>query len=419
MLRHEGAFARKVLPLGDGLVVLYDKPVVLVAEWGRPSRTVFKVDGRGQETMFHAPASGRSVVDVAVHPSGDITVLEASDGGWFLLRFGELGALRGEVEVVDPAVLTDLPAIGPAESTSPIERVTRDAGRIAADGEDVFGALRTGRHSVIAYRWGDGLSLRSRTLVVPAHFIQATGLHGGTYDTFGQLEAHYGVFVGVDSDHVGYVGTSHARMESGLMLKAHKAVFGEALVTDPDWLDAYVTRVDAEGKRLGTSVVGTADDEQLYELRAGAHGVYALGRSERWNEQGTGFDAMAAHVDATGKVTMRTFDVASGDIAFDALEEPDGSLLVAGASGYAQNPNGASIVEASEAFVRRLRADGTTETVAIPLRHNEARSLVRRSDGRIVAGGMTDGPGTHSGDGDHALVRAHGWVGGIAGQRRQ
>ena len=414
-LRHERAFARKVLPAGDGYVVLFDAPVLLREAWGLPSRTLARVSARGEERLLHAPREGRQLIDVATHPSGEITALEASTDGWFLLRFGRDDRLLGETHVVDDAILTDPPAITPAESTSPIEARTHDTGRIAADGENIFGGLRTGRHSVVAYRWawnGSAHEPTTRTLIVPAHAIAATALHGGSYDTFGQLEAHYGVFVGVDSAHIGYVGVSHARMESGAMAKAHQKVFGQPLpAADPDWLDTWVTRVSAHGKRMGTSVVGTEDYEQLYELRGAAHGVYALGRSEHWNAEGTGFDALAAHVAPDGQVTMRRFDVSRGDIAFDAVEEADGAILVAGASGYSQNPNGASIVEESQSFVRRLHPDGRIEAIALPTgpRHNEARFLLPIANALLVAG-MTDGPGTHSADGDPALLRATGWL---------
>lgn len=425
-LRHDGGFARKILPAGTGYVVLYDKPVALREAFGLPSRVLGRVSASGEDRPLYAPAAGRQLIDVAAHGSAELTVLEAADDGWFLIRLDAEGKKRGETRLSDPAILTDPPALTPAESTSPIEERVHDVGRIMADGEQVFGALRTGRHSVIAYRWhwdGTAYAASWRTLVVPAHSIPATAIFGGTYDTFGQLEAHYGVFVGIDADHIGYVGVSHARLESGAMVKAHQKVFGEVLVTDPDRLDAFVSRVDAEGVRLGTSVVGTDDDEQLYELRAGRHGVYALGRSEHWNAQGTGFDAMVAHVSPHGKVTMRRFDVDAGDIAFDALEETDGSLLVVGASGYSQNPSGASINEASQAFARRLRKDGTTEVIALPLpssapRHNEARFLVRHDDGTLVVAGMTDGPGTHSADGDATLLRATGWVAQLRDERR-
>ena len=245
-----------------------------------------------------------------------------------------------------------------------------------------------------------GFAPLTTTLVVPPHIIAPTALYGGSYDTFGQLDHHYGVFVAVDASRTGYVAVSHQRLENGAMVNAHAKTFGEDLVTDVDWLDAFVTRVDAAGMRLGTTVIGTPEDDQVYALRAGKNGAYAVGRTEHWNEQGTGFDAFVAHVDGAGKPTVRSFDVS------------DGSLVVVGTSGYSQNPHGASISEEGQSFARVLRPDGATATIDVPSgpRHNEARFAVAEPDGALVLGGMSDGPGTHSADGDPALLRASGWA---------
>ncbi len=163
-------------------------------------------------------------------------------------------------------------------------------------------------------------------------------------------------------------------------------------------------------------MISTPNDEQLYALRAAdKDGVYALGRTERWNAEGTGFDGLVAHVGIDGSVSTRTVDVERSDIVFDVAPVKEG-LLVVGASGYWQNPNGASISEESHVFARLLRADGTSEVAPLDLalggpRHNEARFLVPgRSPGEWIVGGMLDGPGTHSADSDAALRRATGFV---------
>ena len=43
-------------------------------------------------------------------------------------------------------------------------------------------------------------------------------------------------------------------------------------------------------------------------------------------------------------------------------------------------------------------------------RHSEARFVVSAGKGRVMIGGMVDGPGTHSADVDATLLRANGFV---------
>ena len=46
-------------------------------------------------------------------------------------------------------------------------------------------------------------------------------------------------------------------------------------------------------------------------------------------------------------------------------------------------------------------------------RHNEARTLTQRLDGTWLVGGMHDGPGTHSADGDSSQLTAQGLLGAL------
>ena len=298
-----------------------------------------------------------------------------------------------------------------------METLTRDAGRLEATGEGVMVAARNGRHSVIAYGYDDRLERVWRTLVVPGYPLYGIGLTGGTYDTFGQLACHTSVHVAVDDSGRGYVAVQHPHNGEQTLLKAHEQVFGETLEGDPDGLDLYVTRLNsADGQRLGTSVVGTPEQDELYGLRAAHGSVLVSGRKEYPNETGTGFDALVARVDgSTGSVEVRELDVDRSDLAFDAALLEDDVWLVAGVSGYDQNPHGASISEASVAFVQLVPKTGAATALATPngKRHNEARTLTQRLDGTWLVGGMHDGPGTHSADGDPSQLTAWGFVGAL------
>ena len=415
-LRFEGGLVRKAVPLADGALVLIDVPLNLNVDWGFPKRDLRAADGSGHVRWHVATTPDRELLDFAAHPSGDVSALFASSAGFRVVRLDATGAVRADLALVDDGVDTDPPQLPAGVTTGQIETSTHDAGAIAALGEDAVVAVRTRRHSVVAHRFAfaeGAFAPRYRTLAVPAYPIGAIGLTGGTYDTFGAVDSQFFVQLAVGPDGTAYVGVRHPELFATRLAKAFKDVFGETLATDPDGTDSYVVRLAPGGARLGTSVVGTDRPDEVFALRAVAGGVWALGRNELWNAQGTGFDAFIGHVDgATGAATTRTLDVQLGDIAFDAAPLPTGELVVVGASGYAQNPSGASITEASTAFARWLRADGSVVAVPLPTgpRHNEGRFILSLPSGRLLVGGMLDGPGTHFADGNTSLLMAKGFL---------
>lgn len=401
------------------LLVLVDEPLSLLVDNGSPQRELWHIRGSRGVVRLARSSGSRFLLDFARHPSGELTLLFSDAQGYYLERLDADGAVLAELDLVDAEIDQDPPA-GQGAPNPAIDPLSRDAGRLAATGEDVVVAARTGRHSVIAYGFTleeQSFEAKWRTLVVPPHGLYGIGLTGGTYDTFGQLAAHTGVHVAVDEAGRAYVAVQHPHTGERSLLKAHERVFGEELVGDADGLDLYVTRLAAAGERLGTTVVGTAEEDELYGLRAIADGAIVTGRTEHWNEAGTGFDALYARVDgASGDVDVHELDVDAGDLAFDAVPLADGSWLVAGVSGYAQNPHGASVSEESRAFARLVLADGTSTALVTPngKRHNEARTLAQRGDGQWVVGGMVDGPGTHSADSDPTLLTASGSLGALA-----
>ncbi len=417
-IRFADAFPRAAhaRPRG-GWAVLLDRPVYLRKVHGRPDRQIALLDALGKEQARLGPATGRELIDVAVHGSGALTALEASDDGYFLVRFDAAGARLRETPLVDDAIYTDLPKMHEDDvHRSRIEPHTHDAGRILAASEGVVLATRTGRHSVVAYGVAfdpaSGYAPAWRTLVVPAHGITQVALIGGSYDTFGQLDAPYVPHLARDASGTIYVGVQHARLEGGLMVKAFESVFGEKVTTDPDRLDLFVTRITHGGERLGISVVGTPEDDQLYGLRSETSGAMVLGRSELWNAEGTGFEALVGHVASDGSVTVDRFDVERSDIAFDALRTSSGDVIAVGARGYSQNPRGASVSEESYPFALVRSSGATTRALSLPQgpRHGEARFVMPTTDGRLLVGGMLDGPGTHSADGDQTLLRTRGFI---------
>jgi hypothetical protein len=109
-------------------------------------------------------------------------------------------------------------------------------------------------------------------------------------------------------------------------------------------------------------------------------------------------------------------DVDRGDVFFDIVPLAQGRFLAAGAAGYTQNPDGASISDSSTPLLAVLESDGALAQrvpFAAGPRQNQLRSLAPRG-GNWLVGGMVNGPGTHSGDGDPALITADGFVREIA-----
>lgn len=102
-----------------------------------------------------------------------------------LVRVDSNGQVISESALTDPEIPLDAPSL-PAEAPSaPIETHTRDTGRLQALGEQVAIATRTGRHSVIAYRYDfreAQFEPEMRRVVVPPFSMYGVGLTGGSHD---------------------------------------------------------------------------------------------------------------------------------------------------------------------------------------------------------------------------------------------
>jgi hypothetical protein len=162
-------------------------------------------------------------------------------------------------------------------------------------------------------------------------------------------------------------------------------------------------------------MIDTVQESELYGLRLNGDDIGLVGRvfSERRSD-GTGWNAYAAHVDRTSGTLLsyRPIDIDRGEILFDIAPLAQGRFLAAGAAGYSQNPAGAIISEQMTPLLAILDADGTVRQridVTAGPRQNQLRALAAHN-GNWLLGGMVNGPGTHSGDGDPALIVADGFV---------
>lgn len=400
-----------------GLVAL-DEQLVSLAQAG-PLRSLVLTPADGSaRRQVDAPA-GWSLVDVAPHPSGEMTVVLTQAGQVRLWRLDAAGALRADQVFTDTSAPAD-PYYGDGGHVDPdaLQPVlSRDAAHVLPLGEQLLLALRTGLNAVVAYRlnYADGVYARAwRTLVEPGSRMDGRYLTSGSYDVFGQLANHVHLHADVAAD-----GTLAVAVVEGLytaVFEAHTLHFGEAV----DTLNgSLVTRIAADGTRLGCTVVATAQLSELHGLRAVPGGFVALGRvrSQRLPD-GSGWDAWLARVAADGSGgAVQLLDVDRGDVLFDVAALPDGSLLAAGATGYTQNPAGASISEDAAPLLLRVPADaGPPQRIAVAAgpRHNQLRALLQHG-GQWLMAGQRNGPGTHSGDGDTRLIRADGFVARVPG----
>ena len=134
-------------------------------------------------------------------------------------------------------------------------------------------------------------------------------------------------------------------------------------------------------------------------------------------EDGHGWNGFLVHlVDGETAPRLRVeVDLERSAALSDVAAHGEAGWVVAGRSGYWQNPRGASISE--EATSELLLLDGAgavhrRRTLPQGARHNAALGLAPLPGRakRYLVGGLSNGPGSHSADGDPALLQADGWL---------
>ncbi len=382
-----------------------------------PDRSLALFDISGASTGHYAPPAGFSLIDFAQHPSGEVSLVLATATTVTLARIDRAGTMVDSVALTDPQAATDpffdTGSIHDDNSLVPVG--SRDAARVAAIGEDLAVALRTGRNATIVYRFNHarpgGFTRAWRTLAEPGFSVFFTGITSGSFDTFDALVNHWQLRM--DADGAGNVAVAVlARFESAPLFDAHSRFFGGNIAATNGFI---VTRIAPDGTRLGATIVDTVRQTELHGLRINGDDIGTVGRV--FTEQradGGGWDAWTGHVSqASGALSLyRVLDVDLGEILFDIAALPQGRFLVAGAAGYTQNPTGGSVFEPSTPLLAVLAPDGTLAS-RIPFvagaRLNELRSLALLGNRWLVAG-MVNAPGTHSGDGDRSLITSDGFV---------
>ena len=398
-------------------VVLLEERLTSIFEDG-PQRTLAIVQSDGQTVRPYTAPPGWSVVDFAVHPSGDISAILTTTTEVRIVRLDPNGSIRSDQLFLDPSAPAD-PffnyAGGIKDDNALQPALMHDAARLVPLGESLAVVLRTGRNAIVAYRLdadASGAYRRSwRTLVEPGSSILGEGITGGSFDVFGQLENHLRIYVDVDSSDTLAVGVVNAPMLN-FTFRAHAEYFNEPIAAS---MGVLLTRLGStDGRRLGSTAIDTHDRAELHGVRATPRGFVLVGRVlTEVRSDGTGWNAFAGFVASDGTAgPYSVIDVDRGDVLFDVAALPSGRYLALGTTGYVQNPSGASISEAAQPLLALLNTDGSLARnlgFVGGARHNQLTTIAPLN-GHWILGGMINGPGTHSGDSQRELIVADGFL---------
>lgn len=401
---------------GNAWVALTEKPHGFMDETVMERRLAIS-DGAGAEAYAWTPPQGWTLVDFALHPQREISVVLSDGAALRLVRLDDRGRQVSSQDWRDPAVAQD-PYFGrPGEvrdrsAMSPLK--TRDAVRLAPSGAHLGVALRSGGNGVVAYRFdyaGGRFTQRWRTLVEPGIYLDGARPRSGSYDPFEGVDNHWKLAMDMDA---------RGRMAVGVLVSpradlvfAHRQAFDETL---PAGLvdGVLLTVLDERGARSRALAIDNRDKSELHSLKWAGDTVLVAGRVRTSRSaDGAGWDGYVARTSgASGVLAHRRVDVDRGDVILDLLPLDGNAVLLGGATGYTQNPDGESVSEASAPLLARFdTATGATTRVnlAAGARGNQVRALAAYR-ARWLVGGMQNVPGTHSADTDARLLTADAWL---------
>jgi hypothetical protein len=400
-------------------VVLLEETLTGLDHLAPGPRTVRAIDRRSSMEVSWQPDASLRVADAVVHPSGTVSVAVVDDRNRISVIALDADLVpRATLQLVDAEVALDPPVDPTANPDLAANGFTAESVQIGALGDDVLVAALTSRNSVVAYRLhrGDaGFELRWRSLVEPPVVLTPFLPIGGSFDTFTAIVAWFRPRLATDADGNSYL----ALWTSPRRIAMHAQVFGDGLTplpTDPGERDSDVTitKLDRNGTRMWSRVVGTRFEDEPYALAASGDEVVVAGRSRRNpgfdNSQ---WDPWLAALDGGGALlASRTLPFDASGIVLAVDVDGSGAITAGGSDGWVQNPEGLSILDFGAKLLFTLPgATGAPTRVTVPAgpRHNEIRSVASGPEGTWYAG-HEDGPITHSGDGDPSQIRSTGVV---------
>jgi len=382
-----------------------------------PDRRLLVSAGGNQAVQTIEPPAGWSLIDFALHASGEITLILATDSELRLQRRAATGELLGESNFTDEQAAVD-PFIGDIatirDSRSLVPKSTRDAVRVAPVADDLVLALRTGRNAVVAQRLtyigGGKFEPRWRTLVEPGVRIDWLRLTSGSFDPFASLDNQWQLVLDVDEQGRSAIAVSLGRTE---LPAGHRQYFGEAI--DPALTNgAMLTLLEASGLRLSATPIDTQVISEVHSVRWAGDTVLVAGRMYTTRaSDGTGWDGFLAQFKfGDPSARLQTLDFDRGDVILDVAPLRDGRIAVAGSTGYVQNPDGGSVSEDAEPLLAALAGAGApAQRLTLPRgpRLNQVRTVAAWRE-RWLIGGLQNGPGTHSADADPARLTCDGFL---------
>jgi hypothetical protein len=411
----EGETARAVLPLAGGAVAFLEPTGGALTEV-HVARALTWFDAAGAAVTRRAAASGELYVDVVVHPSGEATLFVVDGEGCALRRYSASGELLAqgrldEMDLVSDPTFEEWPPIIPWNLGGCQPTEIRETGRLAADGEDVYLVNRGGSSGTVLFRFGYAGGEFARTLRRPLFPRHGSGLPIGIVASHRVLRStHWSYIPRLTVDDA---GRAHVLLVvgGGSSPEVWTAFAEEPLPEDTAAILIAVSRAGAveEVRALPRGLAWPGHVAEIETVRWLRGRVVLAGRvaPAPLPESGFGWDGFIFEV---GGLAAK-IDVDRGDVISDVDVHGDG-WIAAARSGYWQNPRGASISEEARAEVLLLDAAArVTRRIELPQgpRHNGALSVALVGD-QVWAGGLANGPGSHSADGNPAMLEADGWV---------
>lgn len=392
-------------------------------------RQIVRTTAAGAREVVWAPADPDRLTAAVVHGQGVWSAVGV-DGERrpFLVR-GEGRGVRSRIVLDDPALAADGDSWFGDHAPTALRAgiLSEDSVRIGGSQDEVVVSLMTEHNAVLVYRWRwDGASWQRgpRTLVTPASPVTPFLPIGASYDNFDAVANPYHAPLAVAKQGHAYV----AFALTWSRLRKHNEALGtqfDPLRSDEDLLnrpsDLLLTRIEPDGTRAWSRLVGTADvDDEVYAVAVdpdGGAGLAGRARRERGRD-GSEWDVTVTTLDAAGRTTAKLlYDAADSGIAQAAAFAADGSLWVGGTEGWLQNPSGISLYQEGRPFLLQLQSGGSAGPARLVPRpgllpsttgHSELRALAV-SAGKLWTAGLERGPLTHTGDADRSRVRSDGF----------
>ena len=443
---------------GDRIYAVESRRDVEPGPLGLPWRSRFRLaayDNAASATWTFAAPPDDVVSDVAVHPSGDVTVAvlhyPLERRSYDLVRLSRDGTVLGTTTMTEPQTMpaTDFGASDPR----PMFRMKSDLAdatvggwvRLLSDGDGLVAtflsyvdvpadnplSLRLAM-GVAAFQWQAGAyAERWGRVVEGPHAAQPAAW---TYDELRQDEQAIRPFLTRDET-TGDILVGRAW--NNLRCKANVTVFAEFTMSDcmmgavspieNQWLPLAVTRFSAAGARLGTRILAPDADaaEQVAFALVARDGKLATAGFVVRETNGDGtfrtypdpsgyvdYDGYIAIYDGDGKpLTHHDFNMGRGDVLASLRWLPN-DIVAVGSSGWDRWQGGNSISRGADPLLVWLSPDGASAASrTIPMtdgtRHFNLFDLTV-TDHAIIAHGFSDAPLTHSGDGGNTAARTFG-----------